>query len=168
MPFRRRTLRVLMVDDSQDDQFLLEMAFRKSGVAHTFYALPSGDAAVQCLKGEGRFADRQLFPIPDILILDINMPGCYSGLDVLRWLRKHPDCAIIPVIVFSSSDLATDVKQAYQFGANAYVCKPSGHSDLVELVKIAFQFWNRCEIPEVPGSCGESHVFGATEEKKVA
>lgn len=144
-----------MVDDSPDDQFLLELAFRKSGVAHHFHALPSGEAALDYMKGSGKYGDRQKFPVPDVLILDLKMHGC-SGLDVLKWLRQHPDCAIIPVIVFSSSNLPTDVKRAYQLGANAYVSKPGGLTELVELIQFAFQFWNRCEIPELPVTCGEA------------
>ena len=66
--------------------------------------------------------------------MDIKMPRV-SGFDVLQWLRDHPQCRIIPIIIFSGSALVEDVERAYQLGANAYIVKPMGLDELTNILK---------------------------------
>jgi CheY-like chemotaxis protein len=83
------------------------------------------------------------------LLLDLKMPGM-GGFDVLEWLRDHPQCKVIPTIIFSSSSMDSDIHQAYVLGANAYMVKPSSSGELVDLMQLTYQFWSRCQTPAPP------------------
>src|SRR5262245_18480951 len=95
-------LRILMADDSESDRFFLQRAFHASGVGAYFLGVSDGAEGIGYLKGAGRFADRKTYPFPNVLLLDIKMP-VVDGFDVLKWLLAHPDCKVIPAIMFSSS-----------------------------------------------------------------
>ena len=144
-----RRLRILMVDDSTDDISFVERALHKSGVGQYFRAVHDGSDALKYLKGEEDFGDRSRTPFPNIILSDLKMPGM-DGYDLLDWLKNHPTCAVIPTIIFTSSSLESDVRKAYELGANAYMVKPSDLAQLVDLIVVTCKFWSQCEIPQTP------------------
>jgi CheY-like chemotaxis protein len=77
------------------------------------------------LERDAEHGTRAKYHLPDLVLLDIKLPGA-SGLDVLRWIRDQPALATLPVVMFSGSDLETDVADAYRLGANLYLSKPTG------------------------------------------
>ena len=86
------------------------------------------------------------FPFPRMLILDLKMP-LLTGLDVLRWIRGHPNCSVIPTLILTTSAHERDVSEAYRVGANAYLVKPGSFDELVSLLKLMGEFWGRCQLP---------------------
>jgi DNA-binding response OmpR family regulator len=76
-----------------------------------------------------------------------------SGFDVLKWLKEHEQCKVIPVMVFSASALEQDVTRAYQMSASCYMVKPHSLDELVKMVDLAFRFWSICVIPPLPQKC---------------
>ena len=72
------------------------------------------------------------------------------------WLKKHPNCKVIPTIAFSSSFHADDVHQVYALGGNAFMSKPTRLDELTELIQITYRFWSRCQTPLPPAGerCG--------------
>lgn len=142
-------LRVLMVDDSENDRFFVQHALDASGVGTSFYGVRDGQEAIEYLKAKGEFADRSKFPFPNILLLDIKMPGV-NGFDVLTWLRDHPECKVIPTIMFSSSAMESDVHHAYVLGANAFLVKPTSAAELTRLIQLTYKFWSECQTPAAP------------------
>lgn len=143
---------ILVAEDSPDDVFLLERAFRKAGIGMPAYICRDGAEAMAYLKGEREFADRARHPFPRVLITDLKMPKC-SGFDLLRWLHEHPECNLIPKIVLSSSAQPEDVTLAYQLGANAYFCKPGSSEQLVRIVELSQKFWTEAILPPLPDNC---------------
>jgi CheY-like chemotaxis protein len=127
----------------------VKRALDKSGVAKSFYAVNNGDEAIAYLRGEGKYADRKEFPFPNILLLDLKMPGM-DGFDILAWLQAHADCKVIPTIAFTSSAIDSDVHRVYVLGGNAYLVKPSGFHELVNLIQLTHQFWSQCQTPPPP------------------
>ena len=128
---------ILLVEDDSNDTLLLQRAFRRAGLTHTLRVVTDGDEAVCYLKGDDKFSNREAFPVPSLMLLDLKLPR-RSGLEVLAWLRKEaaPGLRSLPVIVLTSSRLSEDVDQAYSLGANSYMAKPSGNYEgLVEMVK---------------------------------
>lgn len=135
-------INVLLADDSEEDAFFLKRAFIKQGVNAPFQVVTSGGSAISYLAGQDQFGDRQKFPLPNLMMLDLKMPGT-DGFEVLRWLRRQPGLRQLPVIVYSSSVLQGDIDQAYDLGANAYVVKALDAADQQALVEGIDKFWLR-------------------------
>jgi CheY-like chemotaxis protein len=135
---------ILIVEDDDNDVFLLERAFRKIGYDGGFHRCQSAPEAIAFL---GRVA--QSGGSPQLVITDIKMPGG-SGFDLLSWIKENPHCMVVPTIVLSSSNDVRDVKNAYCLGANAFLKKPASISVLQQQIESLIRFWTHCEIPE-PG-----------------
>jgi CheY-like chemotaxis protein len=147
-----RNMTILVVEDNHADGFFLERAIRKLGLKNPVRILTDGGTAIAYLKGEGEFHDRREFPSPSVLFLDISIPRV-NGFELLGWLRDHPQCRIMPIMVFSGSENPEDVERAYLLGANAYLVKPNTSEELVELLRSAYDFWSRCAKPRLPATC---------------
>ena len=140
---------ILVVDDSANDVFLLEQAFKKSAAASRLYSVQDGIEARAYLKGEGQFSDRAVYPFPDLLLLDLNMPRM-NGFEFLQWLRADVDCKQLVIYVLSASARDGDVQRAYQLGANSYVVKPSRMDELVSFVAAMHQWHRFTVLPTQP------------------
>lgn len=130
----------LIAEDSESDFMLLERAFRKNDIQNPIIWVQDGDEAIEYLQGAGKYSDRMKYPFPDLVVLDLKMPR-KSGLEVLQWVKEHPENRVIPTIVMSSSLLDSDVRKAYDLGANTYFVKPSDFNTLVAVVKGIHQYW---------------------------
>lgn len=138
---------VLVAEDSETDLLLLRRAFARSGDA-SLHAVADGDAAIAWLAGAGAYFDRERFPFPDLLLLDLKLPR-RTGLEVLDWLRAQEPLKRLPAIVLTSSRDPRDVNRAYDLGANSYLVKPVGFDDLTELVRAVRGYWTGWnEAPE--------------------
>ncbi|HWQ92373.1 MAG TPA: response regulator [Clostridia bacterium] len=144
-----KSLHVLLVEDSEDDTLLFKHAVTATGLKMTFTTVSDGQQAIHYLQGKPPFADRDLHPFPTMIVTDLKMPGV-DGFDLLKWLRAHPHCAVIPIIVLSSSSQEEDVLKAYQLGANAYFSKPLAYKELSDLLLANHLFWSLCKLPTPP------------------
>ena len=130
---------LLLVEDNEDDAFFLRRALKNGGVPHAPVHLPDGREAIAYLGGEGAYADRVAHPLPAVVFLDLNLPY-KTGLQVLEWIRQRPELARVVVIALTSSGEQSDVRRAYELGANSYIVKPASADALVEIAK-AFRLW---------------------------
>ncbi len=131
---------VLLAEDDENDVLFLQRAFRKAEVANPLQVAPHGQAAIDYLSGVGPYADRALYPLPCLAMLDLKMPR-KNGLEVLEWIRSQPHLRPLPVIIFSSSVQPLEIEAAYRLGANAFLTKPSGAPERVELARRIKGFW---------------------------
>lgn len=131
---------VLLVEDDENDVFFFQRAMKLAGWSEPVQVVRDGQQAIEYIKGTGNFAGREKFPIPNLILLDLKMPFL-SGLEVLKWIRTESELRQLPVVMFTSSKEEVDLEQAYQLGANAYVVKPAGSDELLELVKAIWNFW---------------------------
>jgi CheY-like chemotaxis protein len=131
---------VLHVDDDPNDTALLEAARRKAEIEFRLENVGDGDQAMAYLNGSGPYANRTRHPWPRLILLDLKMPRA-TGFEILKWIRGHPDCKDLPVVVLSGSELQEDVRQAYSMGANSYLVKPLGFEALVQLVRNITSVW---------------------------
>jgi CheY-like chemotaxis protein len=118
---------VLLADDSEDDGLLLEMAFGKLDRLRLLQRMEDGEQTIGYLRGDGKYADRRRYPLPDLLLLDLNMPRV-DGFQVLEWLRANPFPKLV-VAVLSGSGQTEEVAQAMDLGAHFFHTKElgSGH-----------------------------------------
>jgi CheY-like chemotaxis protein len=131
---------ILYVEDSADDVLFMRTALRKADVANRLCTASDGQEAVDYLSGTGKFSDRNEFPLPGLLLLDLKMPRL-TGMEVLAWIRQQPAFKLLPVIVVTSSAQQTDVVRAYELGANGFLVKPVGPAELTEMCRSIKQFW---------------------------
>jgi CheY-like chemotaxis protein len=140
---------LLHVEDDPNDVLLLQRAFRKANTQIPIQAVTDGDKAVAYLTGADEYADREKYPLPSLVLLDLKMPR-KSGLEVLAWIRSQQSFRRLIVIIFTSSKHDDDVNKAYDLGANSYLVKPVGFDMLVEVANLIQQYWvNRNERPQI-------------------
>src|ERR1700760_2802248 len=122
---------VVVADDCDDDLFLLRRAISRQQRFKLLHELPDGREVVAYLAGSGEYADRKRYPIPDLLMLDIKMPGA-TGFDVLSWLREQ-SFQNLTVVMLSGSDLDQDIRKAFSLGAHGFWSKTakSSQQDLI-------------------------------------
>jgi CheY-like chemotaxis protein len=131
---------VLHIDDDPNDTALLQAAIRKAAIKIILQNVEDGEQAIGYLSGAGGFADREQYPVPSLILLDLKMRR-QTGFEVLKWVREHPELGALPIVVLSGSELQEDIKQAYSSGANSYLVKPIGFDALVSLVKSISSTW---------------------------
>lgn len=126
---------IFYVEDDKDFAFILEHAIKEVKHDITLNIVEDGMNAIAALN---KFVEEK--NKPKLILLDLNLPGL-SGLDVLKKIKEIPYLKYVPVILFSTSDNPKDVKASYEFGANAFVTKPSGYTNLIDCVKSLHEFW---------------------------
>jgi CheY-like chemotaxis protein len=131
---------ILLVEDDPNEIFLTQRAFRKANINVSLQVIYDGDSAIAYLAGTEKYADRSLYPLPKLILLDLKLP-CRSGHEILAWLRQHPQLKILPVVIFTSSREPGDVNLAYELGANSYLVKPSGLRALSKMVETLSLYW---------------------------
>lgn len=131
---------ILMVEDNEDDIFLMKRALHGAAVSNPLRCVEDGQQAIDYLNGEGQYADREQFPLPAIVFLDLKLP-LKSGRDVLAWMRSNPAFEHVVVLVLTSSNEPSDLQDAYRLGANSYLVKPPTATKLLELAKAFKWYW---------------------------
>lgn len=137
---------LLLVEDEESDALLFQRALDAAGLDLHCQVVTTGLDAMRYLAGDGSFTDRTRFPLPTLVLLDLNLPGL-SGCEVLRRIREQygPTMA---VVVFTSSRERRDMLQAYALGTNGYVVKPGTMTNLKLLVRDLCAFWlNHNQLP---------------------
>jgi CheY-like chemotaxis protein len=114
---------ILLVEDNEDDVFIMERALMKLPLAHKLYIAEHGGVAIDYLGGAHQYSDRISYPIPDLILLDLKMPVA-NGFDVLNWLNTQPQLKDIPVVILTSSSEPKDRQKADQLGAKTLLVKP--------------------------------------------
>ena len=139
---------MLLVEDDPNDIQLFQLAFSRSGRrAGSLQVVRDGQEAVDYLCGHPPFLQAEHRP-PNIIVTDLKMDGM-NGFEFLRWLHSHPDYAVIPTIVLSGSYLESDVRTAYQLGANAFFTKPHAVGELSAILHATLEFWSLAEKPQI-------------------
>lgn len=131
---------ILLVEDDENDATLVQLAFQRNNILNRVQWAKNGLEAVAYLNGEDEYADRQAYPFPEVLIVDLKMPRM-SGLELLTWIRDHPDYRVIPTIIMTASRLDVDIEKAYSLGANTYMVKPASLDELARMVKVTHEYW---------------------------
>jgi CheY-like chemotaxis protein len=131
---------ILLVEDNPKDVLLIQRAFRKANLASPLLVVDNGEEAIFYLSGQQAYADRDRYPLPVLMLLDLKLPR-KSGAEVLAWLREQPQLKRLPVVVLTSSKEYADINHVYDLGANAYMVKPVAFDNLVEIVKTLNLHW---------------------------
>jgi CheY-like chemotaxis protein len=148
----KRGFTMLLAEDDNNDVVLFRHTLAESAarnrLAINLQVVADGEEAIDYLKGAGAFADRNAHPFPDIIVLDLKMPRM-TGLDVLKWLREHPEYRRIPKILLSGSCEERDIDEAYRLGVNTYFQKPASLDEYRELIHHMVSYWAHTQRPVI-------------------
>lgn len=128
---------VLVVEDNPDDVLLLRRAFDRAQIANPIQVVNDGQEALDYLTRQGDYADPERFPLPAVILVDLQLPRV-SGLELLARLREHAGLRAIPTVVLTSSREPRDVRDAYELGANSYIVKSD---KVLEMVQAIQTYW---------------------------
>ncbi|MGV3771270.1 MAG: response regulator [Verrucomicrobiales bacterium] len=131
---------VLSVDDNDVDGALLERAFKRTNMPAKLFRVSEGPQAMCYLAGEGIYQDRENYPLPDLVLLDLVMPKM-SGMEVLKWIKGQQILKKTKVLIFTASEKPEDQQNASSAGADGFLLKPTKFDDLKKLVKNVHEEW---------------------------
>ncbi len=138
---------ILLIEDNEDDVFLLKHAAKKAGIEESVATACDGQAAIEIL--QEAINDPSVVKLPSLILLDLKMPRV-PGLEFLVWLRQQPALRMIPVVILTSSVADKDVAAAYTLGANSYIQKPAASHELSDIIGLLNVYWmKRCILPPV-------------------
>ena len=131
---------ILIAEDSSDDLSLLLDTFNQGRLANPVQAVRDGEQVIAYLSGEGIFSNREKYPLPALLLLDLELPRKH-GLEVLEWIRRQPALTSLRIVVLTSSGKMQEANRAYQLGANSFLVKPIDFIDFVRLTQAINGRW---------------------------
>ena len=131
---------ILLAENDTNDVILMQHAFSTARLANPLRVVRDGEEALQYLSGVGPFADRERFPLPIMLLLDLHMPKV-DGFDVLKWLQERSEFDSMLVVVLTSSTDQHDFERAKALGADSYFTKPGSLEELVNLMMRVHGHW---------------------------
>jgi CheY-like chemotaxis protein len=131
---------LLLVEDNEDDLFLMMRALKNAKVDLPLRTASDGQQAMDCLAAMETPADDSTGALPVIVLLDINLPQI-SGFELLAWIRARPKSPNLIVIMLTSSNHPMDIRRAYELGANSYIVKPASYEQLLEFARLFKAYW---------------------------
>ncbi len=142
---------ILLAEDSEDDATIIQVTLEKAGVKNPVLVVSDGAKAISYLKGTGFYADRELFPLPGVVLLDLKMP-VKNGFEVLEWWKTQPQLSDILIVVLSGYYDLESIRYAYSLGARSFLIKPCKIEDILNLKEAFAGSWNQMAGPlPVPG-----------------
>ncbi|HYG36011.1 MAG TPA: response regulator [Clostridia bacterium] len=143
---------ILLVEDDANDVLLIQRAFQKAGLRNALKVVRDGEQAIDYLSGKDQYANRERYPLPFMLLLDLKMPGT-DGFEVLQWIRGEANLKRLLVVVLTSSNLQADVDRAYELGANSYLVKPVEFDEMVNMIQRFEAYWTEINrFPTAPAT----------------
>lgn len=140
MVMRNNERSILLVEDNPDDELLTLMAFRDNKIMNEIIVARDGEEALDYLFGTGKYNDRDVKNLPQVILLDLKLPKV-DGLEVLQQIRSTAATKFLPVVVLTSSREEMDIIKSYQLGANSYIRKPVDFEQFSESIKQLGLYW---------------------------
>lgn len=140
--------RVLIADDDPEDIILMSRALTEASDDVEIFSVGDGEEMLKYLRGEDGYANREEYPMPDIVLLDLNMPRM-DGHTALREVRRDAALRSLPIVVLSTSTQQRDIQASYEAGANSYVSKPPAFDQMVCAARQLREYWfNIAKLPQ--------------------
>ncbi len=140
---------ILLVDDNPDDEVLTLRALKSNKIANEVVVARDGVEALDYLFGTGPHAGRDVSALPELVLLDLNLPRV-GGLEVLRRIREDPSTRTLPVVILTTSNEEKDLVAGYSLGANSFVRKPVDFGQFSNAVRQLGMYWLVLNV--APGS----------------
>jgi CheY-like chemotaxis protein len=135
-----RPAHILLVEDNRMDVELTLDAFHEAKLANSIHVASNGQEALDYVFGNNQYADRSAFPMPNLILLDLKLPGI-DGFEVLRRVKTTPILKRLPVVILTSSKEEGDRALSYDQGANSYLVKPVSFEGFLGIVREIDGYW---------------------------
>ncbi len=135
-----KAITILMADDDEDDRLISEEAMQEARLANDMRFVKDGEELMDYLCRREAYADPQLSPRPDLILLDLNMPK-KDGREALSEIKSDPDLRKIPVVVMTTSKAEEDIYRTYDLGVNSFISKPVSFGGMVDIMKTLSVYW---------------------------
>lgn len=133
-----KTVTIMLVEDDLGDQKLIKMSLKEQRIANLPVVTSSAEEALEYLeKNKAQGCEDAL---PDLILLDLNMPGM-GGKEFLRQLKADPELGAIPVVILTTSDSDKDILESFKLHAAGYVKKPVNLTDFQEVMHTLTDYW---------------------------
>jgi CheY-like chemotaxis protein len=145
----KKSFTILMADDDPDDLVLIRDAFDENRFEGEIKSVNDGEELLDYLNNRGKYINPDLFPKPDLILLDLNMPR-KDGREALAEIKADPDLKILPIVVLTTSNSADDIIRSYHLGANSYIIKPMTFKALTKTVgNLGIYWFKTSKLPPV-------------------
>jgi CheY-like chemotaxis protein len=135
-----KAITMLLAEDDYDDRYLISEALDESGVENQLFIVENGEDLLDYLKNRGKYGDKEKYPRPGLILLDLNMP-LMDGREALAEIKKDPDLRRIPIIVLTTSQKEEDIQDTYEMGITGFITKPMTFSGLVDVMRSVGNYW---------------------------
>jgi CheY-like chemotaxis protein len=146
---RKSEVPILIADDDHEDREMIRDALKESRLLNELHFVNDGEELMNYLHQRQKYQDREKYPMPGLILLDLNMPK-KDGREALKEIKNDPTLKLIPVVVLTTSQAEEDVFRSYNLGVNSFVTKPVTFDSLVSTMRDIGRYW--FEIVELPAS----------------
>lgn len=144
----RKSISLIIAEDDEDDRMLTRKAFENNSLINRIIFVGNGEELMDYLYRHGIYADRSLYPWPDLILLDLNMPR-KNGREALKEIKEDAELRRIPVIILTTSKEQEDIVRSYDLGVNSYITKPVTFEGLVRVLQEMSNYWfDIVQLPE--------------------
>jgi CheY-like chemotaxis protein len=143
----KKQIMILIAEDDFEDRMLAKKALAASRLLNNVQFVEDGEELMDYLYHRGKYSDIKEFPLPGLIILDLNMPK-KDGREALKEIKADPELNCIPVVALTTSKAEEDILRTYKLGVNSFITKPVTFDSLVEIMKALGNYW--FEVVELP------------------
>ncbi|WP_276496298.1 response regulator [Pontibacter litorisediminis] len=143
----RRTIVILIADDDAEDRMLVKEALDESRLKNQVQFVENGEELLDYLHNRGKYTDKEKYPTPGLILLDLNMPK-KDGREALKDIKSDEHLRVIPVVVLTTSKAEEDILRTYDLGVSSFITKPVTFTSLVDVMRTLSKYW--FEIVELP------------------
>ena len=143
----KRPIVILIADDDAEDRMLIQDALEESRLKNQIQFVENGEELMDYLHNRRNFKDKDAYPTPGLILLDLNMPK-KDGREALKEIKSDDFLRLIPIVVLTTSKAEEDVLRTYDLGVSSFITKPVTFSSLVDVMKTLSKYW--FEIVELP------------------
>ena len=147
MSTHKKSLVILIADDDAEDRMLLKEALEENRLKNALQCVENGEELLDYLHNRGKFTDKDKYPLPGLILLDLNMPK-KDGREALKEIKEDPHLRLIPVVVLTTSKAEEDILKTYDLGVSSFITKPVTFTSLVQMMKTLSTYW--FELVELP------------------
>ena len=142
-----KAIEILIADDDAEDRMLIRDALNENRLKNGLQFVEDGEQLLDYLHNKGKFSDKEKYPRPGIILLDLNMPK-KDGREALKEIKQDPTLRTIPIVILTTSKAEEDILKSYNLGVSSFITKPVTFEGLVEVMKTLNKYW--FEIVELP------------------